>query len=180
MADVDPRPPGAAFDAYFCPDCEFGLADANGESHLLHCARCGKYFEIPVEGRVDAFQEADHEPIHDDELSAVRIRQLAAARRAAYRSRSYCVIAAIVCVVAAVQLAWTGIALLRAAGFGVRAATYFPVAAVAVWGAGFFFKKAVLLDREAKQSALPPPTAEPDFTPLSDGSQQWKNLEDVR
>ncbi len=179
MADVDSRPPGAAFDAYFCPHCGFGVTGVESEPQLLHCERCGKYFEIPIEERADDSQQSDDEHV-DDELSAVRIRQLAAARRAAYRSRSYCVIAAIVCVVAAVQIAWNAIAMLRAAGFGFRPIAYVPVAALAVWGAGFFFRKAVLLDREAKQSGLPEPTAEPDFRPLSDGSQQWKNLEDVR
>jgi hypothetical protein len=171
MADVDPRSPEGTFDAFFCPDCELGLIGVDGEPSLLHCPRCETYFELPLIAR-DSHRE--------DELSSLRIRQLAVARRAAYRSRSYCVIGALVCVVAAVQLVWMAIMLIRADGFSLRAVAYFPVAALAVWGAGFFYGKAVVLDREAKQTSLPPATGEPDFTPLSDGSQQWKNLDEVR
>ena len=79
-------------------------------------------------------------------------------------------IGALVCVVAAVQLVWMAIMLIRVGGLSLRAVAYLPGAALAVWGAGFFYGKAVVLDREAKQTSLPPVIGEPDFTPLSDGS----------
>ncbi len=180
MADIDPRPPGAAFDAYFCPDCDFGVVGVDDDPHLLHCRRCGKYFEIPTADRADDFNRRDDETGRENELSALRIRQLAGARRAAYRARSYCVIGALVCVVAVAQLAWTGVRIIRATGFGLQPTAYVVVAILAAWGAVYFFRKAMELDREAKQSSLPQATGEPDFTPLSDGSQRWKDLEDIR
>ena len=169
--------------ALACPHCGTPLdATPTDVPQEVACPQCGGLTIIPAtSGELEASEEdAAPAPDRADELSGLRIRQLAAARRAAYRSRSYCVIGALVCVVAAVQLTWVGIMLIRAGGFGFRAVAYFPVAALAVWGAGFFYGKAVALDREAKQSHLPPPTEEPDFGPLSDGSQQWKNLDEVR
>jgi hypothetical protein len=129
---------------------------------------------------VETHRAPDPAADREDELSGLRIRQLASAKRAAYRSRSYCVVAAIVCVVAIVQLAWNGVATMRAMGFGMRAIAYVLVAALSAWGAIYFFRKAMEFDREAKQSALPEVKAEPDFAPLGDGSERWKNLEDVR
>ncbi|HEV2293300.1 MAG TPA: hypothetical protein VGR35_05555 [Tepidisphaeraceae bacterium] len=177
MDEIDPRPPSAAFDAYFCPDCELGVVGVEGEPHLLHCERCGKYFAVPMDERT---AEQEDETSRESELSGLRIRQLAGARRAAYRSRSYCVIGALVCVVGVVQLTWMSVRLIRATGFGWQHIAYALIALLAAWGAIYFFRKAVELDREAKQSSLPAPAAEPDFTPLSDGSQRWKSLEDVR
>jgi hypothetical protein len=126
-------------------------------------------------------QPLDHSappPAREDELSALRIRQFTGARRAAYRARSYCVIGALVCVVAVAQLTWVRI--VRATGFGLQPTGYVVVAILAAWGAVYFFRKAMELDREAKQSSLPEATGEPDFTPLSDGSQRWKDLKDIR
>jgi hypothetical protein len=137
-----------------------------------------------VDGSVEAPDDAPEAPAddRDDELSALRIRQLTTARRAAYRSRSYCVVGAIVCVVAFVQFTWNGVAELRGAGLGVRPIAYVFAAPLAAWGAFYFFRKAMAFDREAKQSVLPetPPPGEPDFSTLGDGSERWKNLEDIR
>jgi hypothetical protein len=146
----------------------------------MTCPQCGTLVVIPaVEHGVDAATAEDATPAHEEELNALRIRQLASARRAAYRARSYCVVGALVCVVAVVQLAWTAIGMIATTNLRFRAALYAVAAVVAAWGARYFFRKAMAFDREAKQSALPQPTGEPDFSTLSDGSQQWKNLEDV-
>jgi hypothetical protein len=48
------------------------------------------------------------------------------------------------------------------------------------YGAIFFMRRAIVLHREATQSYLKDPTTTPDFSTLSDGSQRWKNLEDLR
>ena len=177
MAEIDPREPGAAFDAYSCPECDFGLVGVEGEPTLLHCPRCDKHFRTP-----DAVDDAPAPEPDDraDELSALRIRQLSAAKRAAYRSRSYCVIAAVVCVVAIVQLVWNGVLLLRGGGWTSRPVSYFLFAILAAWGVGYFVRHATAFHREAQRSALPEPTTPPDFSTLGDGSEQWKKLEDVR
>jgi hypothetical protein len=169
-------------DGFACPQCGAALdVTPTDVPQEIACPHCATLTVIPaVAGGVappDASAPVDD---REDELSGVRIRQLSAARRAAYRSRSHCVVGALACVVAVVQLTWNGIRSLLASGFGARPIAYLLVAGIAVWGAVFFFRKAMELDREAKRSDLPAATTEPDFTPLSDGSQQWKNLDEVR
>lgn len=170
--------------AFTCPHCETVLDVVPGpEPQDVVCPHCSGLTVIPAATVDAAAQPSQTEAPGDDredELSGLRIRQLAAAKRAAYRSRSYCVVAAIVCVVAVVQLVWNGVATIRAIGFGMRAIAYLLVAATGMWGAVYFFRKAMEFDREAKQSTLPTATGEPDFAPLGDGRERWKNLEDVR
>ena len=167
---------------YTCPHCQTPLDVAAGPTPQdVVCPHCSALTVIPaIDGAMQPVEAEPTERAREDELSGLRIRQLAAAKRAAYRSRSYCVVAAVACVVMAVQLAWYGVSAIRAGGFGLPAIAYFFVAMLAVWGAVYFFRKAMQFDREAKQSALPAALGEPDFNALSDGSQQWKNLEDVR
>ncbi len=167
---------------FTCPHCGTALHAVPGETRLdLACEQCGGLSVIPAaDGTVETLDDAAPPPAREDELSSVRIRQLAAARRAAYRARSYCVIGALVCVVAVVQLAWTGVAIGRRVGWGARPVSYLLFAILAACGAVYFFRKAMELDREAKQSALPEATDEPDFTPLGDGSQRLKDLKDIQ
>lgn len=170
-------------DAVFtCPHCGTALDASPGDwPQNVVCPQCGGLTVIPaIDGKIDQADEPAPSPNSDDQLSSVRIRQFAAGRRAVYRSRSYCVIGALVCVVAVVQLTWNGIALLRATGAGFRTTSYLLAAGAAGWGARYFFRKAMEMDREAKRSARPAATGEPDFAPLSDGSQRWKDLEDIR
>ena len=116
-----------------------------------------------------------------DELDGVRVRQIAALRRGAYRVRSYCVVAAAALVVVAVQLCVMAVAFVRAAGWGARPVGYVMFAGFALLAAGYFARRVLHLTRELRQSAVPtPPDREPDFSTLSDGSQRWRNLEDVR
>ena len=169
-------------DGFACPQCGAALdVTPSDVPQEIACPQCGTLTVIPAaEGEVGSAEDSPPAPDREDELSGLHIRQLAAARRAAYRSRSHCVVGALVCVVAVVQLTWNGVRALLASGFGARPIAYLLVAGLAVWGAIFFFRKAMELDREAKRSDLPAATGEPDFTPLSDGSQQWKNLDEVR
>lgn len=114
-----------------------------------------------------------------DQLSALRIRQFATARRAAYRARSYAVIAAGVCAIAAVQLTWMTVRDVRATGWGGQPIGYALCAVIASVGIGYFISRAIGLHREARKSALCDPTTPPDFSTLDNGSKRWKNLEDV-
>jgi nucleoside phosphorylase len=172
--------------AYTCPHCQIPLEVTPGPvPQDVVCPHCSGLTVIPAAADVDDEATTDVEPSdaatdRDDELSALRIRQLATEKRAAYRSRSYCVIAAIGCVVAMVQLAWYGISTFRASRIAVAGIAYLLVAAFALIGAVYFFRKAMVFDREAKRSVLPETNEEPDFSTLSDGSEQWKKLEDVR
>jgi hypothetical protein len=40
--------------------------------------------------------------------------------------------------------------------------------------------RAIALHREATKSRVDTPMTPPDFSTLSDGSQRWKNLEELR
>jgi hypothetical protein len=130
-------------------------------------------------------QESDVEPPppheHDDrehELDGLRIRQLSALRRGAYRARSFAIIVAVACLVAAIQLtikAFTGTAAPYRALSGA-------LAVFAFFAAVHFARRVAELQHELRTPPpMPPePPGGPDFSTLSDGSQQWKNLDDVR
>lgn len=114
----------------------------------------------------------------DSELSELRIRNISNLRRGAYRSRSWLIIAAGICVVGAaksVQLTFVGIR-----GHLYWAATgdaLFTLAALIL--ASFTIQKIVALTREIRSSRLQEPTEPPDLSNLSDGSQRWKDLENM-
>ncbi len=126
--------------------------------------------------------ESEPDPIDDRaaELDGLRIRQLATLRRAAYRSRSHTIVAMLVCAVAMVQAAIFLVQHLMHIGFNWRALLYSGILIVGAFGATFFMRRAIALHREATQTHTPAPTTPPDFSTLSDGSQRWKNLEDLR
>jgi hypothetical protein len=125
-------------------------------------------------------------PIHDcppdpsqDELDGLRIRQLAALRRAAYRSRSYCFIAFAAAVVAAIQLIVNAVHHLQWHQSIRRPLLYLCAAITLLVAARFFALLTLKFHREANPPPLPPPTTKPDFSPLGDGSHHAKNLEQL-
>jgi hypothetical protein len=126
--------------------------------------------------------ESEPDPIdnRDDELDGLRIRQLASLRRAAYRSRSHAIVAMLVCAVAMVQAAIFLVQHLMHIGFNWRALLYACILIAGAFGSIFFMSRAIALHREATQTHTPAPTTPPDFSSLSDGSQRWKNLEDLQ
>ncbi|MGD1276417.1 MAG: hypothetical protein ABR964_04240 [Tepidisphaeraceae bacterium] len=114
-----------------------------------------------------------------DELDGMRIRRLAALRRAAYRSRSYCLIALGVCLVGAVQLVINAIHRLWLGGGWVRPVLYVMAAAGLLALGTWCAHLAVKFGRQAKQSSILPPTSPPDFSILDDGSQRTRHLEQL-
>jgi hypothetical protein len=112
-------------------------------------------------------------------LDSLRIRHLAAERPAIFRQRSYCVIFAGFCAVAVFELAWAALREARAAGWNGKAKLFVSGALFAAVGAMFIARQAVKLHRQTKRSVVPEPATSPDFSPLSDGSQRWKNLEEI-
>ena len=152
------------------------------------CPHCGGEFVAPAVTASTDFPVVDDEPepaagndnIPEEELSAIRIRQIAAGRRATYRARSYCIIAAGVCAVATVQLVWMIVQQSRASGWGMQCTGYALFALLGVQGAFYFALRAARLHREAKQSSLTELTHDPDFSTLDNGSKRVQNLEDVR
>ena len=151
---------------YACPTCGQPVAvTAARDEQIAACPSCGGEFTVPA-----ATVETDDATARDEQLDGLRIRQLATARRAAYRARSYAVIAAAVCLVATGQFVWT----VRTAP-----ARHVVFAILSLAGCVYFARLSRRLHREATRSILPEPTTSPDFTPLGDGSDPWKKLEDV-
>lgn len=131
----------------------------------------------------DAAEELVEQPAETtapaSELSELRIRQIATLRRALYRSRSHAIVIMIALVVVAVQLAWMTYASLRRGS--VKTGAALSVACVAcLVGALHFYRRAVALHEEAKRTLLAEPSDPPDFSTLGDGSQRWKDLEELR
>lgn len=109
----------------------------------------------------------------------MRIRQISDLKRGAYRNRSWCVVGAAACLVGAAQLVPMTVHELHR-GDVVLPIGFCFAAAAALVGAGYFIRSASVLTREIRaSSSLPEPTAPPDFSTLSDGSQHWKNLGEV-
>src|SRR5688500_20375866 len=82
----------------------------------------GEQAHHPPENPGEATPNDAHEPGEDeraDELDGLRIRQLSALRRGAYRGRSYALIGVGACVVTAIQLLLMMIAHVRGRGWGV-------------------------------------------------------------
>ena len=134
------------------------------------------------EERPDATSDNDDAEASQDELNGLRIRQLAAMRRGAFRARSYALIVAVACAVVAVQLVFMTVETARARGWGRSTTGYVLFAVALLLVAAHFGQRVRELSRELRAPApLPPePPGGPDFSTLSDGSHQWKNLEDIR
>lgn len=115
----------------------------------------------------------------DDRMSAVRVRQLAARKRAIVRTRTYVWIGLVLLVVLMARSGAVVWDLGTAGAWGDwRLPVFAGLAGVSAWGAVRLWREARKLTAmlaPAPEPALPPP----DFGPLSDGSQQWKNLERV-
>ena len=114
-----------------------------------------------------------------DELDRNRIRQRFALRRALYRSRSYAIIAAVVCAVAVGQLGQSALHAIRGRSFG-WAGLYVVVMIVGAFAAIHFYRHAVALHKEASRPMFDESPTTPDFSTLSNGSQVHERLHDVR
>jgi len=116
-----------------------------------------------------------------EQLDSVRIHQLTKLRRATIRSRSWCLIGAIVGFVAVVELIHKVVRYVRYDhGWGIWPSAFVLVAIGSGMTSLYFFRRCVELHREIQTPLLRDPPGPPDFSTLSDGSQRWKNLEDVQ
>jgi hypothetical protein len=124
-----------------CPNCQTLLEIAEVVDASVTCPECGV--------------EITFEP-EDPPLDALRVRQLAAARRAAYRVRSYCLIAALFCIVAAMQFLWNGVRYFHSSNFSLRTLGYFALMFLSGWGGIYFLRRAKALLAEAKATPTSP------------------------
>jgi hypothetical protein len=137
---------------------------------------------VPIEGPVDAGAGAGAGADADAELSGLRIRQVTSLRRGAFKARSYCIIGAAACLVAAIQLVVMMIKLARFGGIkhwamiGGEAL----LALGSLWGCAGLTRRAIAFHRELGKPMLQEPTTPPDFSTLSDGSQQVQALQQMQ
>jgi hypothetical protein len=116
-----------------------------------------------------------------EQLDAARIHRLTTLRRATIRSRSWYLIGTVVGFVAAAELVFKIVQNFRYGyGSGLLTATFALCAIASGVIAVFFFRRCVELHREIQTPILHDPPTPPDFSTLSDGSQRWKNLEEMR
>lgn len=117
-----------------------------------------------------------------DQLDAGRIRKMAALRRAAYRSRSYCLIALGGCVVGAAEFVFKAIRRWPTQGTFLGyliVLSYLVAAVVLLFLSRRLIRMMIHFHREAQQTTLTDPTTPPDFTTLQDGTQTVRNLEEM-
>src|SRR5688500_3938720 len=93
-----------------CPGCQEEVeVSADAAQYLIRCPYCNAQFYVAEDGspvEFDAVADAEaRQPKTDpeEELDGLRIRQLSALRRGAFRARSWCLIVVVICAVAVIQ-----------------------------------------------------------------------------
>jgi hypothetical protein len=162
---------------YGCPECGGTLEPVEGTPSLLKCPACGREAFVPDESADEqAVSDPVDQPTREDELSALRIRQFATAKRSAYRARSYAIIAAAICLVGVVQLAWMTVTHVRAVGWTPRPIGYVLFILLGGWATWYFGSRARAMHAEARRTALSEPEVPPDLSSLRDGSPRFDGL----
>jgi hypothetical protein len=159
------------------------------------CPHCGGLVQITVSAATQSFacpycqaefvflaqqHATDELESGEQELDGLRIRQVAAGRRATYRTRSYCYIAITFSLVGAIQLIWMTVRYLAHAGWGLRPIGYVLLILVLLMLAGYFFRQALDLTEELRRGVSPAPSVPPDLSCLGDGKDRWRNLEKLK
>ena len=104
---------------FICPHCGQALeATPTNFDQTSVCPHCHTDLTISATAVDASSNPFEGEPVSADELDRNRIRQRFALRRALYRSRSYAIIAAVVCAVAVAQLGQSALHVIRGRSFG--------------------------------------------------------------
>ena len=169
-----------------CPACGQAVEATRGPvAQLLHCPACGEHFVIAaIDGSTDvpeegAASEEEKNASELAELDSLRMRHLVVTRRTAMRSRTYNILGAATCLMAAAKLVVMTVKEVRLEGWRLREVSFVMFAMVAVWPIPYLMRRAAHWARESRGVKMPDPETPPDFSGLSDGSQHAKNLEDL-
>ena len=170
---------------YQCPGCGHAVSADPGKN-LLQCPRCGEQFFVPASDSESSCEQTETDPsapptstqTTDAELSELRIRQVSSLRRGAYRARSWCIIAAVVCAVAAIKLVQMLVVDWRS-GMTLAPIGEALAAAAAVMICGHFARRVGQLTREIRNSRLADPLTPPDLSTLRDGTQRFAGLDEL-
>ena len=169
-----------AAESYYCPNCGQVIAAAGGQ--LVQCPHCGEQFFTPAQDAVpeslDDHSGEQERARRESELSEVRIRQVSSLKRGEYRSRSWCIIGAVACLISAVQLVQMTVHAIRRGHVALPIG--FCLAALAcLMGGVYFARRARRWTLEIRQTSIPNPTEPPDLSTLSDGTQHAKALSEM-
>lgn len=168
-----------------CPGCDEEVAIDRAAGPSFRCPYCNIEFTLEGEDEEEAARR-ELERRDEEELDGLRIRQLAAERRAAFRQRSYVIVAFGACVVAALQLLWMTYQHVYRLhlGWGAKPVGYvlFAIAggAAAVWLGRIVGRMTRDLNAHSQAVAAANEAFEPNFSTLADGSDRWRNLHDVK
>ena len=169
-------------DELICPSCEQPVdAPADPTQNLVVCPHCGNQFftEIVDEEEPDeeaARAEFEAELNRERDLDGLRIRSLSADRRGLYRARTYYILGMGGCVFGIYLILNE---LVHGSFNRVGQLSMVMLAIGCAMGVPFFWKKIAELHEELRKPTLKDPDQPPDFEPLSDGSQTWKQLEEM-
>lgn len=181
MSDPQTLPSEPGWHPFTCPGCGEAVdvsADAIGK--LAICPYCNTQFS-PEEQDDEAASELarEHELARREaELSALRIRAVAAERRGILRTRSYWILVLVALCITPIKLVTMSLPLLRGK-FSFTAIGYLLAAAACASAIPWPIKRIRALNNELRKPMLQEPPEPPDFSTLSDGSQRWKNLEQL-
>jgi uncharacterized iron-regulated membrane protein len=172
-----------------CPGCAKSVElTRDSATQLVRCPYCNTDFfastdhsHLPV---VDDTPPPAADADRDSAFNTLRIQQLTALRMGAIRSRSWWIMGFCMMMLTALNLiakAAIYLALVHQPGWKPEWTPALELLAglLAILFARFAWRKAAAFKREIDRSALVEPTAPPDFSTLSNGSDRWKNLENV-
>jgi uncharacterized Zn-finger protein len=175
-----------AVETIACPGCAEAVEIDRTLGRTFTCPYCSSAFRLEGDDEDDDGEAERRELARRDEeeLDGLRIRQFTAARRAAYRQRSYLIVALGGCAVATGQLLWMTYQHVGRAGWQAKPLGYLLFALASAVAAIMLARQVRLMSAALATSALAPQRdatlREPDFTPLSDGRDRWEKLNDVR
>jgi hypothetical protein len=174
-----------SIDVFTCPHCQREVAVDAIEPHpFITCPYCGGEFAIPraePEEQEDSEARRRDEEAREAELDGMKIKQIAAGRRAAIRARSYFWVAMGGCIGVVGELIHTTYQRIAYEHKWDAGTLGFVAGAIAaLYGATHFYRHAKAISDELKQPLLRDPQTPPDFSTLSDGTQRWKNLDEMK
>jgi hypothetical protein len=165
---------------YLCPHCGQPVpATAVATGPFITCPHCGQEFALPASDAPEP-TTAEIQEEAEAQMDAMRVHALARGRRATIRVRSWLIVATVGCIAIAGELIRKSVVALHALGrLSSRTVIFFIFAAASLLAAAWLGRRAMAITRELAKPLLDEPETPPDFSTLSDGSQHWKNLDQM-
>jgi hypothetical protein len=181
MPESETIPYDPGWHVFTCPGCGEAVdVSADGIQKLVICPYCNTQFspeEQDNEAADELLRKQDEER-RETELSSLRIRAVSTERRAIVRTRSYWTVLLLALCIIPIKLVMIAVASFRGHA-RIEAVGYLLMAAACLWSIHWPVRHMRTLSAELRKPILEEPTEPPDFSTLNDGSQRWKNLEQL-